>query len=139
MMKSKKNQKKHTAIEPTVTRVSEVMTAAMEDQGLSIRDLAEKVDVTYEHIRGIVRGHVVPHKFLLKAISDALGLDEHELQKTAVADSIEKKHGKIPLELSGKNPELEPIERAWAHLSPEHKDDLIMMAQTFARSDKAAS
>jgi hypothetical protein len=39
------------------------------------------------------------------------------------------KFGTIPLELSGKNPELEPLERVWNQLSQDYKADLIAQRQ----------
>jgi hypothetical protein len=51
---------------------------------------------------------------------------------------FDPKYGKIPIEISGKNPELEPTERAWENLSAAHKRDLISMAQTFAKQDRAS-
>jgi len=42
------------------------------------------------------------------------------------------------LELAGKNPEMEPLERVWKHLSDEHKADLIAQAQAWATRDREA-
>jgi ribosome-binding protein aMBF1 (putative translation factor) len=123
--------------EPVTTLVSEIVSEAMEKQKVEIRDLAEKLGVTYETVRGIVRGLVVPSKFVLKPIADALGLDDEELGKAAVADRIRKKYGTVPLVIAGKNPELEPIERVWQHLTNEHKQDLVGMAQMYAKRDRA--
>jgi len=47
------------------------------------------------------------------AIADSLDLDYDELMKLKTADKIQKDYGKIPLELAGKNAELDPIDRVW--------------------------
>jgi len=124
-------------VDKQLTLVAEKVQAAMDVQGLSIRDVAEKAGSTYEHVRNIVRGNVVPSKHYLRTLVDVLSLDLKEMEKLATADRIRTKYGKIPLELAGKNPELEPIERAWSHLSDQHKQDLVAMAQTFSKRDKA--
>ena len=59
--------------------------------------------------------------------------------KLKTADKIQKDYGKIPLELAGKNAELDPIDRVRKYLSKQHKNDLITMVQTFAQLDRKAS
>jgi len=110
----------------------------MEELNLSIADLAEKVGATYEHVRSLVRGKSVPSKLMVDALAKALKMDSAELERLATADRIRVKFGKIPLELAGKNPEMEPLERVWKHLSEEHKADLIAQAQAWARRDREA-
>jgi transcriptional regulator with XRE-family HTH domain len=124
---------------PDGTRTGEVLREQMEAKNISIKDLADKIETTYEHTRSIIRGNVVPSKHMLPLFAKVLGLNIKELEKLAVADKIRRKYGKIPLELSGKNPELEPIERAWEKLSESHKQDIIAMVQTYARRDAQAS
>jgi ribosome-binding protein aMBF1 (putative translation factor) len=46
------------------TQTAQMVSAKMEALGISIRDLAYKVDTTYEHIRRLVRGEAVPSKHL---------------------------------------------------------------------------
>lgn len=122
----------------TKSQISELIAASMKEKGLSIRQLAEKLDVVYETVRGIVTGNTVPSPYLVKAVADALGEDQKEWEQLAVSDRIRAKWGKIPMEIAGKNPELEPIEREWKHLSEEHKQDIIAMIQTYAKRDRRA-
>jgi hypothetical protein len=65
---------------------------------------------------------------MVQALADALRMNRGELERLATADRIRIKFGKIPLELSKKNPELEPLERIWKDLSEGHKGDLIVQA-----------
>ena len=88
----------------------------MERKGFSIRALSEKLKTTYEHVRSIVRGNVVPSRYILRELAEVLDINLKELERVTTADKIRVKFGKIPLELSGKNPELEPLERAWPYL-----------------------
>ena len=125
--------------EKAKTLTAELMEKRMEELGMSARDLSVKVGVVYEHIRNILRGNIVPSKLLVKEIAKALKVPLPELERVAVADRIQLKFGDIPFELSGKNPELEPIERAWPKLSKEHKADILAMVQTFVKRDLANS
>jgi hypothetical protein len=72
---------------------------------------------------------------MVAALAEALKLDGEELERIATADRIRLKFGRIPYEIAGKNPELEPLERIWSQLSEEHKGDLIAQAQVWAERD----
>ena len=128
------------ADEKPFTRTAEIMKRAMEKQGLSIRDVAAKVDVVYEHIANMLRpgSKSIPPERLRTDIARVLKIDKHELTTAGVADAIEKKKWtSFVMEMAKKNPELEPIERDWPKLSKEHKADIIAMVQTFAKRDSA--
>lgn len=114
-----------------------MIVAAMEKKELSIRDMALKMDTAYEHMRRIVRGESIPSKLMLRAICTLLEIDFHEAEKASTSDHITKKYGDIPAELSGKNPELTPIEKAWRHLNEDQKRDAITMVQGWAKRNKA--
>ena len=68
-----------------------------------------------EHARNLVRGKAIPSKLMVQALADTLKMNKVELERLATADRIRAKFGKIPLELSGENPELEPLERVWQY------------------------
>ncbi len=121
------------------TAISRIIEKAMAKKKVTIRRMAEELEVTYEHARCIVRGLSIPSKHILPELSTLLGLDLRELGEAQVSAQINKKYGNIPLEIVGKNPELEPIQQVWADLSPQHKSDLILMAKTFARLDRQQS
>src|SRR5579884_3289142 len=109
--------------------------AAMQERGVSIRDLARKLEITYEHARRLARGEAVPSSYLLKAVCAYLKLPYEELQNIATSDRIRKKYGTLPLELTGKNPELDPIERAWPYLTDDQKKTLITLAQALVQQN----
>lgn len=118
------------------TDLSEIIAKRMGELGITINELAQLVDISYEHARRIVNVGGVPARPVLRLISRELNLDFHELDKMAAAANITKKYGSIPLELSGKNPELEPIERAWQHLTDQQKQDAIAMVKGWAKRNK---
>ena len=118
------------------TRTAELLLKRMGESKLSIGDLAQNLGTTYEHVRMIVRGKTIPSKLMVGTLADALKINRDQLERLAIADRIRLKFGKIPLELSGKNPELEPLERIWKHLSEEHKADLVAQAEAWAKRDR---
>jgi transcriptional regulator with XRE-family HTH domain len=136
MAKTKKVKGKEEESNGVPTRVSEIISEGMKKKNVDIKALAATLGVTYETVRSVVRGLVVPSKFILKPIADVLGLDEDDLDRAAVSDRIRKKYGTMPLEISGKNPELDPLERVWQYISEEHKKDLIAMANMYAKRDR---
>lgn len=118
------------------TRLGELISEKMAEKKIDVRDLAEKLDITYEHVRRIARGEGIPSKFVLKLLSDELGIPYKEAEQIATSDKIIKKYGTIPLELYGKQPSLEPLERVWGKLTEEQQDALKAMANSFIASSK---
>jgi transcriptional regulator with XRE-family HTH domain len=125
-------------LEAPRTQLAELLTSKMEEQGMTMNELAEKLDVTYEHVRRIVRGEGIPSKYVLKLIAEVFKFKYHDLEKIAVSDKIKKKYGSIPAELAGKDPTLEPLEKLWFKLHEEQRAALIDMASSFARRNRIA-
>lgn len=121
----------------TPTMLSDLIAEAMTEKNLSIRGMAEKVDLTYEHMRRIAKGESVPSTVILRAICKVLDIDFDTAQRFAVASKIREKYGNIPAEIAGKEPELEPIERAWQHLTDAQKQDAVTMIQGWAKRNRA--
>jgi transcriptional regulator with XRE-family HTH domain len=117
-------------------RTGELLAGRMRDLKLSLRDVSIKVGTSYEHVRSIVRGIAVPSDAMAEALAEALKIKKEELERVVTGDRIRKKFGTIPLEIAGKNPELEPLERVWNHLSQDHKADLIAQAEAWAKRDR---
>jgi transcriptional regulator with XRE-family HTH domain len=119
-----------------MNRVSEAVNAAMEASELSIRQLALRVGVTYEQIRKVSRGESAPSALLLKELCAILDLDLEKMTEKLAADKIERKYGELPALMSGKNPELAPLELVWPRLTEAQKKDLIHWAQHWARQNR---
>ena len=104
----------------------------MNELGVTIRDLAEKTEITYESIRKLAHGVAFPSNFVLKEICKILSMDYEHAKKLVVEDRIIKKYGSVASVLAGKNPELDEIERFWAHLTDSQKKDIVAMVQVMA-------
>jgi len=112
--------------------LAEMITTAMAIRGVSIKDLSRTLEVTYEHARRLAKGFP-PSKPILRLISTALELDLNSLERVAVQASIKRRFGDAQMRIAGKNPELEPIERAWKHLTTDQKQDAIAMIESWAK------
>ena len=118
------------------TSVGELLLREMEDKDISIRDMAFKTGIVYEHVRRTVRGEGIPSKYVLKLMCDVLGVDFKEAEKIATADKIRRRYGKLPDEIANKKPGLEPIERVWDRLTPQQQEDSISLIQGWAKRKK---
>jgi plasmid maintenance system antidote protein VapI len=117
-------------------QTGDVLTEQMQKHKMSISDLAEKLGTSYEHVRSMSKGNTLPSKLMVQALAEALKMKREDLDRIVTADRIRIKFGTISSELFGKNPELEPLERIWNHLSQDHKADLIAQAQAWAKRDR---
>lgn len=101
-----------------------------------IRKLSGVLDVSYEYLRRIVRGEQLPSPSMRNLLGEILKIDKTELKTLYAADKIRRDYGTIPLEIAGKNPELEPIARVWEYLTDEHKKLLTTQAKNYAKIDR---
>lgn len=123
-------------IEPN-GRFGVAMADAMQSKGVdNLRDLAAKVDSTYEHMRKLIKGMAYPSKHLLRTLCDVLDLKLSEMEKLVFADRIQHKYGKLPHLLSGKNPELDPIEKDWDALTDDQKEAAKVMIHAWATQNR---
>ncbi len=119
------------------TALSEIISERMRERGVGIKELSQMVEVSYEHARRIVRGEGVPSPPVLRLLSQQLDLNWNDLDKLATMCIIRKKHGDVLLEMAGRNPEMESIERAWPFLTKEQKYDAIAMITAWANRSRA--
>jgi hypothetical protein len=130
-----KKETKEPAVETNL--LSEFIEAGLAAKNYGINDLAKRVDISYEHARRTVRGEGVPTKFVLKEMCKVLDLDYERAARLADGANLRKKYGMMPEELVTRPKGLEPIERVWSKLTIVQKDDLVMMAQQWARRNEA--
>ncbi len=110
---------------------------AMQRKGIdNLRELATKTDSTYEHMRKLLKGMAYPSKYLLRILCKVLDLELGEMEKILTADRIQKKYGKMPHLLSGKNPELDPIEKDWEALTEDQKSAAKLMIHAWASENR---
>lgn len=118
------------------TLTAQLVSEAMEVKNIDKKELASQADTTYEHIRKILAGDSFPSKYLIRVLSDVLGIKKSELDQAVVADQIRHRYGKIPALLSGKNPDLEPVERVWGMLTKDQQDTFVAQMEAVAKKNK---
>lgn len=116
--------------------LSEWVDSTMQDQGLGIRDVAEKLDLTYEHVRRIVRGEAIPSRYILKPLSELLGLNYEDVETLAMAERIRKKYGAIQVDILPRNAAFEPVEKVWNKLNDKQRKDALTMMQGWAKNNR---
>jgi hypothetical protein len=118
------------------TSVAEILSHAMKEQGVAIRDLAIKLGITYEHTRRVVGGDSIPTKWILKPICEELGLNFEALDKLATGEKIRKKYGVIPDDVLARDPSFVAVEKLWKQLNETQRHDMISMMQGLARGNR---
>lgn len=136
---------KQTNGENDFAPLGKVISSALEESGLSINDLAIKLDITYEHARRIVSGTNAPGPYLLPLVCKALGIDLDDAKhiiSSIKQNRIKKKYGEPLVEpqpirnAPQKKSGMEPITRVWDFLTAEQKQDVIALAQSWAKRGK---
>lgn len=120
------------------TLLSDHIQAALDDKNLTIKDLALSLNITYEHARRLTRGLAPPSRFILKDLCALLDLNYQEMLRLSTADNIRRKYGTIPLELAGKDPSLEPVERGWPKLTDDQRALIVATVRHYVGANKAA-
>ena len=74
-------------IRPT-GRLAQSLVERMNAQDLTIKDVAARSGLTYEHIRKLVKGEAYPSRLALHELCRVLSLDFEEMDHLAVADRL---------------------------------------------------
>jgi len=117
-------------------RFAAALVQRMNQMDLTIRRLAERTAMTYEHIRKLAKGAAYPSRLALRQICRVLDLQPEEMERLAVADRIEKKYGGIPHALAGKHPELSLLARWWDLLTEEQKTSFRIQIKSVAEANQ---
>lgn len=118
------------------TQIALKLQSAMDNERLSLHDLAKEFGMTYEYMRRLVRGLNVPSKTVLRLVSQRFGWDFDEAEKLLVGDRFRMKngeHGAIAQEI---NPEVEPFERGWHLLAETQKESLLAQFNLFLAQNR---
>lgn len=120
-------------------RLARALTQRMNELDVTIRQLAERASLTYEHIRKLVKGAAYPSKLALLEVCRVLTLDPVEMETLAVADRVEKKYGGIPHALAGKHPELSLLAPWWDLLTEEQKTSFRLQIRSVAEANRPSA
>jgi transcriptional regulator with XRE-family HTH domain len=119
-------------------RFANLLYDMMDKKDLSIRDVAEATDATYEHIRKMLKGIAFPSKLMLKALAKILGVSYDVFDEALTHDRMEHKYGKMAHKVMGQSPETARFSPLLPKLTEQQQDALYSMAQTFAKQNRDA-
>jgi transcriptional regulator with XRE-family HTH domain len=124
--------------QPETGQFGDAIQDAMAKQGKSIQDLANALEVTYEHARRLVKGMAFPSKPILKEVCKYLSLNVEQMNQSLVADKLKHKYGTVPQKIYGANPKLERITQNLLKLNDEQFDMVSRMVESAARASGRA-
>ena len=117
-------------------RLASALVDRMNELELSIKDVAARSGLTYEHIRKLVKGEAYPSRLALQELCEVLALDQPAMDQLAIADRLEHKYGGIPHAHAGRHPELSLLARWWDLLTEEQKDSFRIQIRSVAESNE---
>jgi transcriptional regulator with XRE-family HTH domain len=118
------------------SRFAKEMWARMHAKGLTLKDLATLINMSYEHMRKIASGEAYPSKWALRDVCAALDINLDEAQNLLIADRIEGKWGGIPYSMVGKHPELSMLAPFWDNLTNDQKATFRGMIESMAAENE---
>jgi transcriptional regulator with XRE-family HTH domain len=123
-----------------VGRFGMMLHQAIDAKKLTLADVAGNAEVTYEHMRKLIRQISFPGMGLAERLCELLDLDFEEVWEIVTAEKIQRRYGKEmwPI-LTKKNAELYLIEMEWPYLKDWMKDALNTMARNFGREARSKS
>ena len=118
-------------------RLAFELARLIEARHLTVKELAEQVDLSYEQTRRLVNGAALPSREALERICKILGADLKEMTTLLFAEKSQRVYGTdVVSEMTGKDPELAPIEASWPHLDSEQRAILIDIAEGMASRNR---
>jgi hypothetical protein len=118
------------------TQIALLVQRSMDEQALSLNDLAGKFGMTYEYTRRVARGDALPSRHALRIIAASLGWDAAEAEKLRVQDHFRLKHGPEGAIAQEFDPEVAPFERQWKLLDATQKALLLTQLRLFVLENR---
>ncbi len=122
-----------------VTQIALRLREAMDRENISIAQLAQQIDMTYEYTRRLVKGINIPSRALLKVVCARFGWDFDEVYRTVVQDKFRLANGAPGALAQDLNPEVEPFEKAWHLLDIDQKEILLAQFKLFLAQNRRST
>jgi len=106
---------------------------ALKREDMSIAELGELLETSYEYTRKLCRGLAFPSRSLLRQICQICKLDYEAMRSLIIADRLHRKYGRIPPELTGKSERAAKIERLLGQLTDLQFEQLEAILTVMAR------
>lgn len=109
------------------------MLKRMDVKKLGAKEVAAKVNWSFEHIRKLCNSEAFPSKPLQKALAEVLEFDAVEFEKQVNADRWRAKYGRIPTsDAQAKH----PMFLVWDDLTNEQQGTLLCVARCMAKQKR---
>lgn len=110
------------------------LAAAVNKKGVSLRELAQPLDVTYEHLRKLIRSEALPSDYLLKDLCKHLGLNLADMEEAVTRDKMAKQYSAGALsKVMKRNPRIARLEPLISVLSDAEYETVLSMIRGLAR------
>lgn len=115
-------------------RLAFELARLIEARHLSIKELAEQVDLSYEQTRRLVNGSALPSREAIERICAILGADLKKMTTLLFAEKSQRVYGSdVVSEVTGKDPRFSELEPLLPQLTQEQFETLRALAEVMAR------
>ena len=119
------------------TELARRLLGRLQDRGLTVSQLADRLELKYETLRKIFKGDRPPTKRLLRDLTRELVMDHHELEVLVVVDRLRQDHPGVLLHIAGiAEPEIIAISRQWALLSIDQREQILWLVEKFVAKNR---
>lgn len=116
-------------------RFGQLLAAAVQKKGISLRDLAIRFDYSYEQMRKIWQGRS-PSNLLLKAICKELEIDPKKAEEAVTADRMQRRYGKSAYNVLGRDPRIADVEDLLPQLTKQEWDMFVAQIRGYVQQKR---
>jgi transcriptional regulator with XRE-family HTH domain len=114
-------------------RFGAALATALNSKGMSLNDLAEQLDVSYEAVRKLYLNLSLPPRLTLKEICRLLDLKFKEMEPLVLQDRMDRQYGSARYQAEGRNPRLAEVEPLLSQLDETRYKAALAMLRGLAR------
>jgi transcriptional regulator with XRE-family HTH domain len=114
-------------------RFGAALANALNSKEMSLKDLALKLDVSYEAVRKLYLNLSLPPRLTLKEICRLLDLKFKEMEPLVVQDRMDRQYGSARYNAEGRDPRLAEVEPLLSQLDETRYKAALAMLRGLAR------
>lgn len=108
----------------------------MNEVGLSTAQVANKADLSYEHVRKLILGICLPSASALQRLCGVLGLSQRNMEQRVARDRMHFKFGDAAWGLWGLTPRSGQLHIFFSVLNPEDQELMRLWIISFCEAKK---
>ncbi len=117
-------------------RFGALLAHAAANNGLSLKEVADRAGVSYEQIRKLALMHSHPSPLLLKELCRILSLDPSKAEDAVAADRMDRKYGAAGLRVRKLSPRVARLEELVGLLTDEQFEAALAMIRGLVQSGR---